>query len=370
MSLILTVTLNPVIDIHYFTEEFQTGRDNLVSCRKIFAAGKGMNVSRALHAFDLPTEAFLLLGKENARQYLDLAASYGIPLSYLLTDGAVRENISVNTPASETRICMKNYAVTAAQLTALSALIRHRLSGERDTAAVISGSLPQGITQKDLIGFVAELKSASPRLRLILDCPSLTADTLAEIAPFLIKPNEQEAAALLKIPCAPAAWRLPEEKIQMAEKLRALTHCENTVVSFGAEGAAYASQNGTSGFVTAPSLDGKFRSSVGAGDSMLAGILYGLSHADCADWKHAVSWGVAFGSAACLTEGTCPPEQDAVLRLKKSACPCKRVKCQNHGNCIACREQHKTHASRPQTACEALAAKKERRKKSAASPQT
>lgn len=329
-----------------------------------------MNVSRALHAFDLPTEAFLLLGKENAQQYLDLATFYGIPLSYLLTDGAVRENISVNTPASETRICMKNYAVTAAQLTELSALIKHRLGAERDASAVISGSLPQGITQKDFIWFLTELKSAQPQLRLILDCPSLTADTIAEIAPFLIKPNEQEAAALLKIPCEPAAWRAPEEKIQMAEKLRILTNCENTAVSFGAEGAAYASQNGTSGFVTAPSLDGKFRSSVGAGDSMLAGILYGLSQPAYADWKQAISWGIAFGSAACLTEGTCPPERDTVLRLKKSACPCKRVKCQYHGNCIACREQHQTHTSRPQTACEALAAKKERRRKSAASPQT
>lgn len=84
MTDILTVTVNPVIDIHYYTEEFVIGRDNIVSCRELFAAGKGMNVSRALQAFGISTEAFLLLGTENASEYLRLAGGYGVPVSYVL----------------------------------------------------------------------------------------------------------------------------------------------------------------------------------------------------------------------------------------------------------------------------------------------
>ena len=80
MTDILTVTVNPVIDIHYYTEEFVIGRDNIVSCRELFAAGKGMNVSRALQAFGISTEAFLLLGTENASEYLRPAGGYGVPV--------------------------------------------------------------------------------------------------------------------------------------------------------------------------------------------------------------------------------------------------------------------------------------------------
>ena len=109
MTNIVTVTVNPVIDIHYFTNEFQTGRDNLVSCRKIFAAGKGMNVSRALQTFAISAEAFLLLGGENASEYLQLAADYNVPISWIPAEGSIRENISINTPDTETRICMKNF---------------------------------------------------------------------------------------------------------------------------------------------------------------------------------------------------------------------------------------------------------------------
>ena len=116
MTDILTVTVNPVIDIHYYTEEFVIGRDNIVSCRELFAAGKGMNVSRALHAFGISTEAFLLLGTENASEYLRLAGSYGVPVSYVPAEGAVRENISVNAPNSETRLCSKSFTASPALL--------------------------------------------------------------------------------------------------------------------------------------------------------------------------------------------------------------------------------------------------------------
>lgn len=124
MTDVLTVTVNPVIDIHYFTEEFQAGRDNVVSCRKMFAAGKGMNVSRALQAFGISAEAFLLLGRENADEYLRLASGYGVKVSRILTDGSVRENISVNTPAGETRICTNDFSASPAALRELASWLR------------------------------------------------------------------------------------------------------------------------------------------------------------------------------------------------------------------------------------------------------
>ena len=102
MNGIITVSLSPVIDIHYSADSFDAGKDNVVKSRDIFAAGKAMNVSRALHTVGISAETHMLLGEENASEYLRLASDYAVPLSCITTDGAVRENISVNTPNGET----------------------------------------------------------------------------------------------------------------------------------------------------------------------------------------------------------------------------------------------------------------------------
>ena len=312
MTNIVTVTVNPVIDIHYFTNEFQTGRDNLVSCRKIFAAGKGMNVSRALQTFAISAEAFLLLGGENASEYLQLAADYNVPISWIPAEGSIRENISINTPDTETRICMKNFMASPALLSKLSALMTQKIMP--GTAVVFSGSLPGGITQHDFAAFVLSVREAVPACKIILDCPSLTLDTIAFLSPFLIKPNQKEAAMLLGTQSAAAQPFSSSEGIRQAEQLCARGNCTHTVVSYGASGAAYASASGTSGFLPAPHPE-PVCSTVGAGDSMLAGILYGFLQKNISDLKNALSWGIAFGNAACLTKGTCPPAKETILKL-------------------------------------------------------
>lgn len=312
MTEVVTVTVNPVIDIHYYMEDFQIGRDNSVSCRNLYAAGKGMNVSRTLHSLGVSTEAVLLLGCENAADYLRLAAPYGVPLSWLSTEGAVRENISVNTPHSETRICSRRFAASPALLPGLSARIVQK--AKHSAFVVFSGSLPQGITPKDFSDFVRSVRVAVPDCNIVLDCPSLNPEAISAIAPFLIKPNQEEARALLGLPAAGNAALCPEEIVLQAEKLRTLGSCTHVVISCGAAGAAYASFGGAAGFLRAPVL-GAVASTVGAGDSMLAGILYGLLQDTTQDLKGALSWGIASGSAACQANGTCPPEKEAVLQL-------------------------------------------------------
>ncbi len=313
MTDVLTVTVNPVIDIHYFTGEFQAGRDNVVSCRKMFAAGKGMNVSRALQTFGISAEAFLLLGRENADEYLRLASGYGVKVSRILTDGSVRENISVNTPAGETRICTNDFSASPAALRELAELAARRMHA--GTTVVFSGSLPNGIPQKEFADFVLSFRQAAPDCKILLDCPSLTLDTIAAIAPYLIKPNRREALALLGSFCRDGSpYPAAEETAAQAERLRARGKCAHVVISCGAAGAAYASSGGVSGFLAAPD-PGPICTTVGAGDSMLAGILYGFAQKNAPDLPYALSWGVAFGSAACLTKGTCPPEKEAVFRF-------------------------------------------------------
>ena len=321
---ICTVLLNPVIDIHYFMDRFEIGRDNLISCRKIFAAGKGMNVSRALHAFGVPCSLFLLLGRENADQYLALSKEYGVPLSYVLTEGAVRENLSVNTPQSETRICRKDYAASPQELTKLAQMLRGKITA--NSIVVFSGSLPNGISQEMFAGFAASIRQAASNVNIVLDCPDLTLATVKQLSPLFIKPNFNEAMQMLGSGASSDAGADfdPAQAEAAAKRLREAASCQTAVISCGRAGAAFAAGGGqVSGFLKAPPLSG-VASTVGAGDSMVAGILYGMlqqarsSAADVFNMPEALLWGVAFGSAACLTEGTCPPGKQEVLQILKT----------------------------------------------------
>ena len=302
MNGIITVSLSPVIDIHYSADSFALGKENYVNSRSIFAAGKAMNVSRGLHEVGISAEVHLLLGQENASEYLRLASGYAVPISCITTDGAVRENISVNTPDGETRICFKNYSISRNILPLFASKIVGKLS--EDMAVVFSGSLPDGITQEDFVEFVLLIKNTVPNTKIILDCPTLSADSIRKISPFLIKPNYEESV------------KLSDGEITTAENLCKLTNCEHCVISHGALGAEFASKSGESGFIKAPKI--KACSTVGAGDSMIAGILYSFIKEiskGTYTLSEAVKWGVAFGSAACLNKGSEPPIAENVFRL-------------------------------------------------------
>ena len=312
MNGIITVSLSPVIDIHYSADSFEVGKENYVKSRNIFAAGKAMNVSRGLHEVGISAEVHLLLGQENASEYLRLASGYAVPVSCITTDGAVRENISVNTSEGETRICFKNYSISPSILPLFASKIVSKLS--EDMAVVFSGSLPSGITQEDFAAFVLLIKNAVPNIKVIFDCPTLTAEAIRKISPFLIKPNHEEAAKLSNEFIFDEADT--KKTISAAKNLCETANSEHCVISCGSAGAAYASKTGECGFIKAPKI--KACSTVGAGDSMIAGILYSFIKEiskGTYTLSEAVKWGVAFGSAACLNKGTKPPIAENIFRL-------------------------------------------------------
>ena len=323
MNGIITVSLSPVIDIHYTARHFSAFKDNIADERLVFAAGKGMNVSRALHAVGISAEAHMLLGEENASEYLRLASDYCVPISCMTTDGAVRENISVNTPEGETRICMRGSTLSPQILPVFALQIIRKLS--EDMAVVFSGSLPSGISQEDFVKFVLFIKDAVPETKIILDCPSLTLDSIRQIRPFLIKPNHTEAAFLLD-PTGKKTFNYTDtsSSINAAKALCNTTVSEHCVVSCGPAGAAYVSNSGDFGFVNAPIINTEIFSTVGAGDSMLAGILYSFLKESSLNigkpnfkynLSEAVKWGVVFGSAACISNGTNPPKSEDIYSL-------------------------------------------------------
>lgn len=156
---------------------------------------------------------------------------------------------------------------------------------------VLSGSLPPGVDN----GLYAKVaKAMCPSCRVVLDTsgPPLKAGLGTPV--YLIKPNMHELAQL--------ADRPVEEDSQIREVAQSLIDegkVEVVVTSLGSGGAVLRTANEHQ-YICSPTV--KIRAKVGAGDSMVAGIVFALSIRKTV--AEAVCFGVAAGSAAVMTEGT------------------------------------------------------------------
>ena len=298
---VITLTLNPAFDIHCKCDGFRPYSESLATVSSRSAGGKGVNISRALINNGVESVALTVLGKENAEDFLASLSKHGISPLVIFTEGRIRENITVHTSGMpETRISFSTPSVGDALIDEVESLLSTHTSS--DSVITLTGSLPNGVTPTRVKKMLENLKNKGAKL--VIDSKSFTLSDLAECKPWLIKPNEEEIAAYL----GKTLSGITEAAIE-AKALYALG-IENVIISLGEKGAALASKEGAY-IATAPKVD--VLSTVGAGDSMIAGFLAakksGLSSPDAL--RHAV----AYGTAACMSEGTEPPDGENIDAL-------------------------------------------------------
>jgi 6-phosphofructokinase 2 len=175
-------------------------------------------------------------------------------------------------------------------LAALRLLIIEKLPHAR--FFVVSGSLPPGVGPE----FLTELAEMAikQKVPLIVDTSGAALRKVFETEVFLIKPNLAELCSLSGHPLVGVA-----EAEALALKVYQKGKTRNLLVSLGAQGAILVNEDGVKKF-RAPIIQTK--STVGAGDSMVAGISWGLSRN--MPVEEAVEWGIACGSAALMNTGT------------------------------------------------------------------
>ena len=266
---IFTLTLNPVIDVHFALEHLRIGAENFPAARRVFAAGKGVNVTRALGRHGVDAPAYVLLGADDADRYLTLLRRDGLAAEYVTVPGEMREYISLNAAAdnTETRICHKPFRADDAAVNALCGRLLDRTAP--GDIVCISGGLPRGVSVDNISRISRVFRNKG--VRVALDSAAFDADEIAAAAPWLIKPNLAEAKALLDIDAAGA------EPAALASRLTALA--PNVLLSLGPDGALFASRSG-GGNVNILSRPADpvphCYSTVGAGDNLLAGFLFSL----------------------------------------------------------------------------------------------
>lgn len=299
---IFTLTLNPAYDVHVHARHFAPFHENIATVLSREAGGKGVNISRALQSAKVANTAVVVTGSDNAEPYRQMLAQAGLSVMEIELPGSIRENLTLHCDnGPETRISFTGFAAGDSILDEIFTQIRP----DADTILTMTGRIAQGMTMERVKEFLK--KAAACGAKIVVDSRSFGLSDLAEVKPWLIKPNQEEISAFFG--CAVESIR------DAAEKARELAArgIANVMISLGQQGALLVAE-GTVLHAMPPRIQAV--STVGAGDSTIAGFLAAAINNQPPE--ECLRLAVAFGTAACLTEGTQPPQSKAVEQLKNN----------------------------------------------------
>ncbi len=287
---IVTLTASPAVDKS--TKFAGLVAEQKIRCEapQYDAGGGGINVSKAINRLGGNSLAVFTAGGASGDMLQELIKHEGIDCHIVKTASETRENfiaVDTNTNA-QYRFGMPAPMVTEAETAALLKAIE----ALKPDYLVASGSLPAGV-DNDFYEKVAAIAKKT-NSRLVADTSGIPLEKAIEEGVYLLKPNLSELARLVKT-----------DKLEINEVDDAATEiiakgkCEIVVVSLGPQGAILVTAD-TCRHVPAPSV--QKRSTVGAGDSMVGGMVWALSEGKSV--IEMLLWGVACGSAATMNDGT------------------------------------------------------------------
>jgi len=264
MARVLTVTLNPALDLTVQLPSLRLGEVNRSESLQVHAAGKGLNVAQVLADLGHQLTVTGFLGESNPQAFDQLFAARGFTDEFVRVAGETRSNLKLaETDGRVTDINGPGLAVTEAQCDELLARLQ-RLAPAHDLV-VVAGSLPRGIDSQWFVQLLNSLKALG--VRVALDTSGVALRDGLATRPWLIKPNEEELAEARGVDLTGSSALLAEARRLQGEGI------EHVVISQGANGVSWFSPGATL-HANPPKV--QVVSTVGAGDSLLAGMLHGL----------------------------------------------------------------------------------------------
>ena len=298
--MIYTLTVNPSLDYISKIKDFNIGEINRSYEEKIVAGGKGINVSTILNRLGMDTIAlgFLagFIGKEIERKVKENQ----IETDFIyLHQGNSRINMKIKSNEIETEINAGGPLISKKEIALLFDKIKEMRAGD---ILVLAGSIPRSL---DTIFYASIIKEIQDKDMLVVvdTTDDLLLKTL-KFHPFLIKPNKTEIEEIVK-----KELKSKEDMIEAANYLQQLG-ARNVLISLGSNGAILITESNQVYFEEAK--QGMVINSTGAGDSMVAGFLYGYLVEKT--YEAGLKWGVACGSATTFSLDLASKEK--ILEIK------------------------------------------------------
>jgi 1-phosphofructokinase len=295
--MIITVTLNPSLDRTIEVDRLVRGTMIRTTSARLDPGGKGVNVSRALLANGVASVAVVPAGGADGEQIVRLLEADGIPLRAVPVSGRTRSNVTIAEPDGVvTKLNEPGEPLSAQEL----GTVADAVLAESESASwvVTCGSLPPGVPDGIYAQMCEFFTAAGVKVAVDASGPALMAAVKA--SPVLIKPNREELAEAIGRPVASIG-----DAIEAAQELRGLG-AGSVLASLGADGAVLVEDDGV---VLGEAPVAGARSTVGAGDALLAGFL-----AAGARGGEALAEGLAWGAAAVRLPASRMPRPEDIQR--------------------------------------------------------
>lgn len=287
--MITTVCMNPSFDKTASVMALEPGELNRLRNVRVDVGGKGVNVAVVLKRLGVPVSCVGCLGERGRESFLQMIRQEDVPFDYLPMPGEVRTNLKLvdESTRTVTEFNEPGISMNPSQLEDFLRLLKEK--ADESDYVVLSGRLPEGCPETAYQRCMKALEGK----RCVLDCAGETLLHGIKEKPFLIKPNLPEIEAIMK------------KELRTLRGLRDAAlfligyGAQNVIISMGKYGAMFVSQKDT---FFAPALMVEARSTVGAGDAMIGGVLAGLARGE--SLADSFRYGVAAGAASVMTDGT------------------------------------------------------------------
>ncbi len=302
--MIYTVTLNPALDRAITVEDIKFDDLNRIKQDMRYAGGKGIDVSRVIKELGGESIALGFIGGYGGLELQGRLINEGIICDFVKIAEETRTNVIVNDESSGRHML----------LSAAGPRVRPQDVGEifnklsaltpKPSYVALSGSLPRGITPNIYAQLIKVINEQGGKAVLDTDDEPLRLGIKAN--PYMIKPNKHELGRLIN-----KEVKSPGDAVSAARKLNE-KGINIVAVSMGKEGLIVVTKD-VAFHCISPKI--KVKSTVGAGDSLLAGIMFGLENEK--PLKDAAILGTAAGTATVLTPGTELCHKEDIERLSK-----------------------------------------------------
>lgn len=288
--MISTVTLNPAVDNTFHVSRLAPNDANRVSRQETDAGGKGVNCARMLHELGAETTALTFLGGKTGEFVRAVLEREGVALEFVPTAAPTRTNVMIEETSGKAPTSLNSRGGPIEHSELVSLFEKTKDLSRRSSWVVFGGSVPLGINQ-DVYMVLGQI-AANSGAKVALDADGEALVEGLKCKPFMIKPNRAEAERLLGATFASRA-DVARGALQLAER-----GIELVVISLGSQGAI-ACYEGSIYDATPPEV--KSISTIGSGDSLIAGVLWGLEQD--AGIEDAMRLGCAAGAATAMSSG-------------------------------------------------------------------